>query len=99
MLYASTGRSSPEAERDAVLGATDAHLKNTEDDANDLIAAMHDHRGDPDEASGRYRVDVFAKRDNLHAVTSYRVNRQEGFAKGSGALCATVIALTRSVKV
>ena len=33
-------------------------------------------------------VDVVAKRDNLHAVTNYRVNRQEGFAKGSGALCA-----------
>ena len=24
----------------------------------------------------------------MHAVTSYGVNRQEGFAKGSGALCA-----------
>lgn len=93
LLYASAGRSSRDSAREAILGASDTHLRETEDDATDLLDAVHRNRGEPKETGGlngrgRRQVDKAMKRDNLFTMAKYDVHREEGFAKGSGALCA-----------
>ena len=63
-------------------------LKKTENDAEDLLRAIYENRGEPEETGGRCEADVATRRDNLYAVTHFDSNRLDGFAKGSGALCA-----------
>ena len=53
MLYATVGKGSHDAAREAILSASGKHLKNTDDDAGDLRCAIYDNCGEPEEAGGR----------------------------------------------